>query len=80
MAERIVVFPDESITKRYSIRFAARGGRTVEACFPYEAVEREARRKRLSVEEFLRSHDAEFLYNNFGGVHVRFVLKANSAE
>lgn len=74
-AERIIIFPDESIAKRYSIRFAARGGKTVEACFPYEAVEREARRKRLSIKEFMRSYEAEFLYNNFGGVHVRFVPK-----
>ena len=77
MEKNIVINPTEAIAKRYAIRWAGKGN-TLETCIPVEAVEREARRKGMTLDEFLESYEAECLFNNFGGLHIRFVEKAES--
>ena len=68
--------PDNVLTKRYSLRWASRtGGRTLESCLPYEVVEREARRRSLTVPEFVDAFEIEFLYNGVPGLMLRFVSK-----
>lgn len=74
MAERIIIFPDEAISKRYTIRRSGKGT-TIEACLPRDAIAREARRKNMSIDEFLKAYEAEYLYNDFGGLHIKFVEK-----
>jgi len=70
--EKITILPNEALSDRYKIRKAGKGT-TLESCIPYKAIEREARRRGMSVEEFLDTHEAEFLYNDFSGLHIRFV-------
>ena len=58
--------------KLYRIRKAVPGKNSVEVTFPYEVVEREARLRRLSIDEFLDKFQVIAEYNNFEGVHYTF--------
>lgn len=71
---RIIIFPDEAIARRYAIRKAGKGI-TLESSLPYDAIAREARKRGLEVNDFIEKYEAEFLYNDFGGMHIRFVSK-----
>lgn len=75
----ILIDPSEALSERYAIRRAGKGS-TLESCLPRVVVEREARRKGMSVEDFLKSYEAEYLYNSFGGMHVRFVERKKKSE
>ena len=46
---------------------------TVVSTIPYEVIEREARSVGLSVNDFLEQYEAEFLFDSFDGLHIRFV-------
>jgi len=70
--EKITVLPNEALSDRYKIRRAGKGT-TLESCIPHRAIEREARKRGMSMEEFLDTHEAEFLYNDFSGLHIRFI-------
>lgn len=59
--------------KTYRLRTAVPGRKSIEVTFPYEVVEKEARTKGLTIDEFLHSYQAVVEYNNFEGVIYRFV-------
>ena len=74
--KQITIDPDKALSKRFALRRAVPGMKTLEASVPYEPVEREARQKGLTVEQFLASHEVEWLYDGFTGLLARFVPKA----
>lgn len=45
---------DDSYQTPYRLRMAQRGAKTLEVTFPYDVVEREARRNESTVEEFIK--------------------------
>jgi hypothetical protein len=51
---------------------AQRTAKSVEVTFPYEVVEREARRNRLPVEEFVRQFQVVAHFDDLGGVFYTF--------
>ena len=72
-----------ALSRRYSMWRPRRGTkeiRTINSTLPYEVVEREARKVDLVVEEFIQQYDAEYLYDSFDGLHVRFVKKEAEQE
>ncbi len=58
--------------KIYRLRTAVPGKKCIEVTFPYEVVEKEARSKGLTVDEFLNSFQAVCEYDNFEGVVYKF--------
>lgn len=58
--------------KTYRLRAAVPGRKSIEVTFPYEVVEKEARTRGLTVEEFLCYFQAVCQYDNFEGVVYRF--------
>ena len=58
--------------KAYRLRMAVPDRKSIEVTFPYEVVEKEARSRDLTVDEFLDRFQAVVEYDNFDGVIYRF--------
>lgn len=59
--------------KQYRLRLAVGDrAKSVEVTFPYEVVEREARKRGLTIPEFLEQYQVVAEYDNFEGVHYHF--------
>ena len=58
--------------KTYRLRTAVPGRKCILVTFPYEVVEKEARTRGLTVNEFLSRFQAVCEYDNFDGVIYRF--------
>ncbi len=58
--------------KTYRLRTAIPGRKSIEVTFPYEVVEKEARARGLTVDDFLRHFHVVCEYNNFDGVVYKF--------
>ncbi|MBA7568953.1 hypothetical protein ES708_10690 [subsurface metagenome] len=58
--------------KTYRLRIAIPGRKSIEVTFPYEVVEREARKRKLTIDEFLNRFQAVCEYDNFEGVFYKF--------
>lgn len=61
---------EDAYIKSYRMRMVGPG--SLEATIPRVIVEREARKFKLSVEEFIRLFQVEYLFNDFGGAFLRF--------
>lgn len=59
--------------KRYRLRRAVQGKESLEVTFPFEVVEREARRRGITVDEFIKQFVAEVEYNGAPSVVYTFV-------
>ena len=63
---------DDALRQHYRITINVKGKKSLRVGIPYEVVEREARRKGLTVEEFLETHQAVANYDSFDGVLYQF--------
>jgi len=59
--------------KRYTLRRSGSGG--ISTTVPKMAMEREARVRGLTVEEFIEQYDIEWLFNHFSGYYIQIVPK-----
>lgn len=66
MAEKI------GYRRTYRLRTAVPGRKSIEVTFPYEVVEKEARSRGLTINEFLNQFQVAAEYNNFEGVLYTF--------
>ena len=64
--------------KTYRLRTAVPGRKSIEVTFPYKVVEKEARIRGLTIDEFLNQFQAVVEYDNFDGVIYR--LEERSIE
>jgi len=64
--------PQDTLRKEYQIRMPVEGKRSFIVTMPYEVVERESRRKGLSITEFLQRYQVVAHYDNFEGVYYTF--------
>ena len=64
--------PEDALRKEYQIRVPVDGRKSFIVTMPYEIVEREARRRGLSLTEFLEKYQAVAHYDNFDGVIYTF--------
>lgn len=65
---------DSAYKKQYGLRRAARRPyKSVATTIPFDVVELAARRRGIGVDDFIDTHDAEFLYDGQDGVFLRFV-------
>lgn len=65
----------EALEKRYAIRPTGRPDSTLEVSIPREVIEREARRRKVSVEKFVDEYQAVWYFNSFQGLHLDFEKK-----
>jgi hypothetical protein len=63
----------DSYRKTYRLRLA-QGNRTntIEVTFPSQVVDKEARKRNLTVEQFIEKYQVVALYNGFDGVLYQF--------
>lgn len=69
---------EDAYSKAYKMRMVGPG--SLEATIPRAIVEREARRCRLSIEEFIKVYQVEYLFNDFGGAFLRFKRQPGEDE
>jgi len=76
MEEPIIIDSSKVLSRRYSLRKSRGGTYTAfEITVPKEVVEREARRLGITLDELLENYEVECLFNDFHGLHYRFVPK-----
>lgn len=73
--KKIVVYPEDSYRKRYSIRQSSLSHKYHEITVPFEVIEKQARERGMTVDRFVKNFDVEYLYNSFLGVHLKFIKK-----
>lgn len=66
----------DTYRRRHTMRFATEGASSVVSTVPLDVVKRAAGRRGVTLEEFIRTHDIEYLYNGSEGAFLRFVPKA----
>ena len=69
----------DTYTKVYRMQIAGDGD-TIRTSVPREVVEREARRRDMTIREFIKNFRIEWRYNNFDGAFMGFVLKKESSS
>lgn len=69
---------EDAYTKSYKMRMVGPG--SLEATIPRTIVEREARRYKLSVEEFIKLYQVEYRFNDFGGAFIGFKKQTSADE
>jgi hypothetical protein len=63
----------DAYRKTYKLRLSAgRGKNCIEVTFPFDVVDKEARKRGLSLKEFLEQYQAVANYNGFDGVLYQF--------
>ena len=65
----------DSLRKEYAVTIVAKGVKALKVTFPYEVAEREARKRGLSLKDFLEQYQVIAQYDNFDGVFYSFSKK-----
>lgn len=65
---------------KYNLRRAIRTKNSLEVTFPFAVVEKEARARGLTVEEFIKQFVAVAEYDSFEGVHYTFEKRDKDNE
>ena len=74
--EKIIVRKNQALKKRYKLRRTGQKLRSWETTIPPEVVEREATRAGIPLFEFQKYFEAEWLFDNFVGLHL--ILSPNN--
>jgi len=72
-----MIHETHSLRREYRLRTAIPGKKYIEVTFPFEVVEREARKVNLTVEEFCEQYTAVALFDGFDGVFYTFRKRHN---
>lgn len=73
--EKIIVSKKNSLRKRYKLRKTGKQWLSWETTIPREVIEREAVKAGISISDFQKWFEAEWLFDNFDGLHLIFVPK-----
>ena len=77
MSEPIIIDEKEVYIKRYKLRPTSKNGKgSIETTIPPDVLEKEARKRGVSVPELCDCMEAEWRYNSFRGIHMILVEKA----
>jgi hypothetical protein len=71
---------DDAYTKRYKIRLMGTGNATTVATIPPLVIQKEARRRGITIAEFVKRFGVEAAFNSFEGVHYTFVEIDNNPK
>jgi hypothetical protein len=72
---KIIVEDREALKRRYRLRRTGRRWLSWETTIPREVIEREARKLGIPLSEFEKHFEAEWLFDNFAGLHLILVPK-----
>ena len=75
MAKKIKVDLSHALKKQYNIRSASPSSISYEITLPKIAIEREAARMGMTVEEYSENFDGLWSFNSFQGLHLDFIEK-----
>ena len=70
----------DTYTRIYKLRVTGDNNRTVEVSFPRDVVEREAKKRGMTVDEFIQKFRVVAHYDNFEGVFYTFQPVSSSTE
>ncbi len=68
------------MVKTCKLRPAGKRFDSVQICVPKRVVERKARSRGLSIEDFMRRYDGRWSFDNFHGLYFEFVDKEGTHE
>ena len=68
----MTTIPENALRREYQIRVPVEGRKSFSVTMPYEVVEREARRRNLSLDEFLKRYQVVAHFDDFEGVFYSF--------
>ena len=68
--EQLTINLNDALSKEYKFRRAGKGW-TVEIVVPRLALEREARRRNMALDQFLQSHSGQWFFDGFDGLLLR---------
>ena len=71
--EKIVIELGDVYQKTYRMHRTGENGKTVEASIPPPVIDREARKRNLSIDEFTKRFNVQWSYNAFEGLHLTFI-------
>ncbi|MFH1486686.1 MAG: hypothetical protein ABIH46_11500 [Chloroflexota bacterium] len=80
--DEVTINLKDAFIKRYACRRTGgkiNPGRSVQAVFPFEVIEREARRHDVGIDDFIHAYELEYAYDGMG-MYVRFVPKAGETD
>jgi hypothetical protein len=81
MVKRVIKLDDENmIIRRYCIRPTGKNAATIETSIPKEALEREARRRGLTVQQAINELVAVWRFNSFHGLFLSFEPKERTPK
>lgn len=66
---------NKALRKYYTIRKPVADGKAAQVTIPWFIIEREARLKGITAEEFIEQYGIECIFDDFPGVHYEFVPK-----
>jgi len=69
---------EDAYSKIYKVRMVGPG--SLEATIPRAMVEREARKCKLSIQEFIEVYQVEYRFNDFDGAFLRFKKQPRKDE
>jgi hypothetical protein len=73
--DKLTIDFNNALARRYALRRIDSNKRAWEATIPREIVEREARRLGITIEELEETYELECLFDDFHGIHYRFIEK-----
>jgi len=63
---------NDTYKKRYRMQTVGRDGATTIVAIPPQVIDREAERRHMTTEEFIKKHRAVAHFNNFDGIFYTF--------
>lgn len=76
----ITITEKNALKRRYRLRRTGRQWLSWETTIPPEVVEREARKLGVPLSDFEKYFEAEWLFDNFPGLHLVFVPRGEPNE
>jgi hypothetical protein len=64
---------DKAYVRSYKMQTVGNIDSTARTSVPMDVIEREAKNRSLSVQDFVRTHKVQWAYNGFDGVWVTFI-------
>lgn len=78
--QKIIITDKGALKRRYKLRRTGKQWLSWETTIPREVIEREARRLGIPLAEFERHFEAEWLFDNFAGLHLVLVPKGSGGH
>lgn len=69
--DEIVINIKDSLSQEYNFRRAGRNGEVIQIVVPKLVLEREARKKGMSLDQFLKAYSGQWFFNEFEGLLLR---------